>query len=200
MSPEQRKYFYFPKLWAPLARAMDWRMEGGRLVANLDEQLAIAVNFPPEAQQLLQELIAAAQGIAAGEHRATTSEDLRHACNLVASAGKTGSSDRLSQRNLNHFERMRNLLLNPWDDMNAMIAWLNPAEDDRQRSVVYLRTQADEARLRAISVNAWQTRDWETLDQAQLDALMAEVKRGAWKRHGRSATAGHKWKRQHQHV
>jgi hypothetical protein len=46
-------------------------------------------------------------------------------------------------------------------------------------------------RLSAIARNAWGTMDWESLDQGQLDALVAEVKKNAWKR--KPAAASKRW-------
>lgn len=187
MTADQRKYFYFP-LWSALAKACDWKMEGGRLMTDLDLQLRAAVHFPDHARQLVTDIITKAKAEAQQDQRAATADDLRHACNLVASGGKTASSTKFTQRHLNHFDRLCAVLTDP-ENVSATIAWLNPNEDDRQRTIRYLAKLANEGRLRAIALNAWGVSDWETLDQARLDALQAELKKNAWSKYPRK-TAG----------
>jgi hypothetical protein len=187
MTDSQRKYFYFP-IWSALAKACDWKMEGGRLLGDLDAQSKVSRQWPAHARGLLAEVIAKAQAAARPEQRSATADDLRHACNLVASGGRTASSSKFSQQHLNQFDRLASVLINPWD-VSATIAWMNPEEDDRQRTLTYLRKLANEGRLRAIALNAWGVSDWETLDQARLDALQAEVKSNAWKKYPRKETA-----------
>lgn len=185
MTTDQRKYFYFP-LWSALAKACDWKMESGRLLADLPFQLRAAVRFPAHAHSLLNAVITSAQAVARREQRGVTADDLRHACNLVASGGKTDSAGSMTQRHLNHFDRLCAVLRDPWN-LSATIAWADPAEDDRKRTVEYLRKLANEGRLIAISLNAWGISEWETLDQARLDALQAEVKKNAWKKYPQPA-------------
>ena len=184
MTDAQRKYFYFP-LWLGLARALDWRMEGGRLTADLDEQLKAAERWPEHAAKLATVIILRARLTADGEKRAVTAEDLRHACNVQASGGSTDSATSMTQRHLNHFGRLCAVLRDPWD-LTATMAWLNPAEDDRLKTVEWIRKLAPEARLMAISRNAWQTEDWASQDQARLDSLAAELRKAAWSGRGRS--------------
>lgn len=183
MTEAQRKHFYFP-IWRDTAAKLDWKMESGRLLADLDVQKRSANNFPDHAATEFSNIINAAQLLAGKEQRAVTADDLRHACNRIASGGHHESSTKFSRRDLNQFDRLCAVLRDPWD-MNAMIAWENPDEDDRKRTVEYLRTLANEGRLRAIALNAWGTADWETLDQARLDALQAEIKKGAWSKYPR---------------
>ena len=188
MTPDQRKHFYFP-IWQKTATNLDWKMVGGRLLADLDVQLRMAENFPEHAVGLIQNIIAAAQNVAAAERRAATAEDLRHECNRAASRQRTDSSTRFNQRDLNQFDRLCAVLRDPWD-LTATIAWLHPEEDDRKRTLVYLRKIANEGRLRAIALNTWATHEVDTLSQAQLDSLTAEIKKGAWSKFPRREKAG----------
>ena len=183
MTAAQRIRFYFP-VWSETAARLDWKMAGGRLIADLDVQLLAAEKFPDHARDAVQCIIRLAQKSAAAAHRAANADDLRHACNSVASRAKTKSSTRFTQRDLNHFDRLCAVLRDPWD-MNALLAWNYPEEDDRQRTVSYLRTLANEGRLVAISLNAWGTPEWDRLEQKRLDALIAEIKNKAWQKYPR---------------
>jgi hypothetical protein len=189
MTPAQRTHFYFPK-WLPTAARLDWVMVGGRLLADVAAQFEAAGKFSPLARDLVRDIIVRAQALAAGEHRAVTADDLRHACNLVASQGRTASATKLSNAELNAFDRLCAVLRRPFgDDLTPVIPFVNPAEDNRQRSLQHLRKLANEGRLRAIAKNTWGISDWEGLDQARLDALIAEIKKNAWPKYPRGINA-----------
>jgi hypothetical protein len=175
MTDAQRTRFYLPK-WLAVAKALDWRMVGGRLLADLAEQFAGAAMFSPIARDLVREIITRARTLAASEQRAATADDLRHACNQVASRGRQASATKLTNSELNEFARCMAVLLQPFEDLTTAIPYLNPAEDDRRRAVDYLRKLSYEVRLRAISENAFRTRDWESLNQDRLNWLIQEVK------------------------
>jgi len=195
MTEAQRKHFYFPA-WLKTAAALDWRMVGGRLLANLEEQLIGAQRWPDHARDLVTGIITNAQQTAARERRAVNADDLRHSCNWAASSltaeghlrptGGKSSATRLTNSELNQFVRICGVLRDPWN-LTATIAAVDPAEDNRQRTIAYLRKLTHEARLIAIARNAWGTADWESLEQARLDALVAEIKKNAWKRPVRQA-------------
>lgn len=190
MTDGQRKFFYFP-IWRETAAGLDWRMEGGRLVADLTWQLEATVKWPDHARVLAVKIFAIAESLALGESRATNADDLRHACNHEASGGRTDSVTKFSQRDLNQFDRLCAVLRNPWD-LTATIAWLNPEADDCKRTLEYLRKIANEARLIAICENAWHHRDVDCLNQGQLDWLVSQVKgNGITKYPKRRQTAGH---------
>lgn len=178
MTDAQRTDFYIPK-WLEIQARTDWRMAGGRLATDLDLQLRAIGVWPDHARDLVRAIIAAARLMAEGERRAVTADDLRKGCNRIASGGRTDSSRKFSRTDFNHFDRLRAVIADPWN-LTATIAWLNPAEDDRKRTLAYLRKIANEGRLRAISLNAWGTHDVDTLTQAQLDSLTAEIRKGAW--------------------
>lgn len=187
MSPEQRKHFYFP-IWRDTAEKLDWKMSDGRLVADLAAQAAALVNFPDHAREVFEQVFTFARSAAHVECRAVNADDLRHACNFIASAWgghRTDSSKKFSQKQINQFDRLCAVLRDPWD-LTATIAWLNPAEDDRQRALIYLRKIANEGRLRAIALNTWGTHDVDTLKQAQLDSLTAEIRKGAWPKYSKA--------------
>jgi len=188
MTEAQRKSFYFP-IWKATADNLDWKMEQGRLVADVAVQLRLSGNFPAHAAAQVQGVISLAQSIAGAAKRAVTAEDLRHACNRVATAGKTDSCTKFSQRDLNQFDRLCAVLRGPWD-LTATIAWQDPVEDDRKRSLAYLRKLANDGRLIAISRNTWGITDLDALTQVRLDALLNEIKRSAWSKYPRSQAAG----------
>lgn len=187
MTNEQRIGFYIPK-WLEIRAKMDWRMEGGRLVVDVDEQFAGAKNFPDCARDVVRMIIGHARSIAQSNCRAVAEGDLRYGCNHVASNGRTESSKQFGQRDFNNFDRLKNLLQDPWD-LTATIAWLNPAADDCKRTLVYLRKIANEARLIAICENAWHHRDVDSLNQGQLDWLVRQVKGNGFPKYPRNAEA-----------
>ncbi len=188
MTDAQRIKLYIPH-WLGLAKALDWQMAGGRLVADLAAQMRGAGKWPEHAGQAIRQIITAAEAMAAAERRAATAEDLRYGLNLVATGGRHTSSKKFSNSDVNEFLRLCKMLRNPWEDLTATIAYLNPAEDNRKRTIQHLRHLANEGRLISISRNAWGTGDWESLPQERLDALIAEIKKNAWSRFPRRKQA-----------
>ncbi len=187
MTPQQRKYFYFP-IWAQTSARLDWRMNSARLVADLDEQFSAALKWPDPAGETARFVITTARMTAVNESRAVTAEDLRHACNWLASSRRTDSSTKFTQRDLNQFDRLCAVLRGPWD-LTATMAWLNPAEDDRKRTRDFLKKLTNEGRLVAISRNAYHTGDWESLNQGQLDWLVSQVKGNGFGKYPRGTNA-----------
>lgn len=176
MTESQRKFFYFPK-WLAVARKLDWSMMDGRLIADLDAQWEFAAMFSTISRDLVRQIIGRARELAGREARATTADDLRHALNHVASKGRHESATRLSNADLNEFDRICRLLCNPFEDLNSAIPYLNPEDDDRKRAIAYLRKLSHEAQLRAISENAFKTRDWGALNLALLNRLILIVQK-----------------------
>jgi hypothetical protein len=170
----QRKFFYFP-IWRETAASLEWRMDGGRLIADLDYQIQAAEKWPDHARAAVAKIITNARLVALNERRAVTADDLRHETNELASGGRTDSCLKFSQRDLNQFDRLCAVLRDPWD-LTAAMAWQNPDEDDRQRTLIHLRKIANEARLIAICENAWQHREVDGLQQSQIDWLVSQVK------------------------
>ena len=175
MTPKQRTGFYIPK-WLAVAKAYDWVMVGGRLLADLEAQWEAAAKFSIIARNLVRDVNTKARGLASAERRAATADDLRHAINLVASKGRHESATKLSNAELNEFARICAVLLNPFEDLATVIPYLHPEEDDRQRAIGYLRKLSYEAQLRAIAGNMFGTKEWDGLALAQLNRLVLVVK------------------------
>jgi len=175
MTPKQRTNFYIPK-WLAVSKPFDWVMVGGRLLGDLDAQWSAAATFSRLACELVREIITRARSLAAGEQRAVTADDLRHALNQVASRGRTHSATKLSNAELNEFDRICNVLRNPIEDLNTTIPFVNKEADDRQRAVAYLNKLSYEAQLRAISDNAFHTKEWELLPLERLNWMIQAVK------------------------
>jgi hypothetical protein len=163
MTDSQRKFFYFPA-WSACAKANAWREERGRLVADLDGQRADRIAAPAFEERV--KVIELAEQFAQREHRAVKADDLRHACNYVASAGKTTHVEDLDNRATTMAVRLFRLLADP-DNLEAVMVWLNPAEADRRDYADYMARTTNEAVLIAISKNAWETSNWrdQSLDQ-----------------------------------
>lgn len=171
MTTDQRNRVYFPA-WRPFAKARGWVMKDGRLVADLAAQRAATISSP--AREELIRVLDLAESIAGKSHRAVTAtepaNDLRHACNYVATKGRTMSSDPMNNRDLNQFLRLLRLLADP-DDLTAVGDWLNPAEADRKDYVRWMARTMKEATLIAIARNTWDTADWESRTMDQLKWL-----------------------------
>lgn len=195
MTENQRNKFYFPK-WRRLQAAFDWHLVGGRLLADLAEQDRMAQRFAPYVCEIFRKILALAQELALKERRAVMVDDLRHACNWIASEGKTTSSSRMKNYHVDNFDRLHLVLLKPFEESDESvwlsICWHHPEEDTRRRKIRYLRILADEGRLVAISRNAWGTSvppftdDIDALSVDRVDALIAEIKRGAWRKYSQT--------------
>jgi len=60
--------------------------------------------------------------------------------------------------------------------LNTTIPFVNKEADDRQRAVAYLNKLSYEAQLRAISDNAFHTKEWELLPLERLNWMIQAVK------------------------
>lgn len=183
MTESQRKRFYFKECWTPLATVLEWRMENGRLVGELTEQLTLSRLWPDHAAKLFNDIVLKAIKLATEDHIAVDAETLRHACNFVASNQRTTSSKDLRQTEVNHFARLCAVLRDPWD-FNAAHAWLNPAEDDQKRYIAFVRGASFEAAFIAVAGNKYPRRHWTDLTLAELNNCYREVS-------GRPAYRGH---------
>lgn len=172
MTENQRKYFYFPA-WLACARANDWRMVGGRLLADLPAQLEKCNALPEPAAGVLFDVIHKAMALAAQDHCAVTADHLRHACNAIA--GGNSSSGKLNNGQLSKTVNLFNLLAEP-ENLTCVMHWLNPEEADRVSLADHIGRLAHEAQLRAISVNAWNTSEWRDQSIDRLRWLLREVK------------------------
>lgn len=193
MTSNQRKHLYFPA-WTRCARALGWVMASGRLDADLTAQEAEArreaggtishqpstINHSPSWDLRLQ-VIAIARKQAAQQHRGVTADDLRHACNLIASSGHTDSSDRLKQSEINRCLVLWRLLADP-DNLDTIADWDDPEDAERRSFVRFLERQNPRVHdaLRAICVNRWDTSLWPMRSLDDLQWLWSKVRdRGA---------------------
>ena len=174
MTPSQRKSLYFPA-WQRCAKANSWQMVEGRLLAVPAEQLEAFAGWPDPAGPVGTEVVTTAQNLATHEHRAITAEDLRHACNHVATTGRTVSSGKLTNKEINRAVDLFNLLTDPWN-LTCVAAWLNPADAERASYLSFLPKQTLDAVLRRIATNAFDTSEYEKLDIAKLRWIAGQVK------------------------
>ena len=185
MNDNQRISFYFPA-WNKAAAARGWRMAKGRLVADLAAQREQLFDEPMRTELL--RVLDYAEVHAGHEHRAVTATDLRHACNWIASKGRTVKSEAMDNRATTMAVRLFKLLADPLD-LSAISDWLNPAEADRKDFIEYLRRTVDEAKLRAIAFNTWETREWQNQGLEQLQWLHRTAKGVQQQRRNSFATA-----------
>ena len=182
MTEAQRKHFYIPA-WLACARVNDWRMVGGRLLADLAAQRERCNQIPEPAAGVLFDVLAAAEKLARQDHCAVTADHLRHACNLVGTRREAQgvrhegvlSSNKMTNGQLSQVVNLFNLLADP-DDLTAVMHWLNPEEADRASLADHIAKLAHEAQLRAIAINAWNTSEWRDQDISRLRWLLREVK------------------------
>lgn len=163
------------KRWGRCVDENDWTMVNARL--------------SPEAQRtrglsIYHKLVwKTAEQLALQQHRGVTAEDLRHASYLVAtskvpgwgaSARPVDSMKDLGNREFSRWLVLIALLIDP-DDLGATIEWEHPEESARKTLIASLKKACPDANLRAISANAFDTRDWETLNPSQLTWLRRQV-------------------------
>lgn len=167
MTEAQLKKFYMPQ-WAKCARANGWRMVNQRLACEPTESQS---RSPWHA-----EVWAEADKLARQEHRAVTADDLRHACNLVASLGRAESSWKLTSHQCQRVVNLFKLLRDP-EDLNAIIAWEN-ADLARHRAILAtLERKGIDSTLKAISSNAYGHDRWRTLNLQQLCWVYKQIAR-----------------------
>jgi len=184
MTEKQQRRLYFPA-WGKCAAANDWRMQKGRLVADLAQQREEVLAWDEPARTAMLNVLDYAEQLAMQEHRAVTADDLRHGCNLVATAGRKSGSGDLRNREVNRVVALFRLLHEP-GDLDCIMAWLNPEESDRKSLASFIRRLAPEATLTAIARNAFGTIFWEDLDAQKLRWLLGQVKKRAEKWRGRA--------------
>jgi hypothetical protein len=183
MTSAQRIRLYFPA-WQKAARAWDWRMVKGRLLADLDAQAEAPWEPDHPLCALFPRLITAARQLALQEHRSATADDLRHACNLLIS-GRSASSDSLTNAQLNRVVSLFNLLAHP-ESLAAIAEWDNPDLAARESLVRYVTRLAPEATTRAIASNAFGTKHWEDLELGKIRWLLGKLKEQKARRGQRS--------------
>ena len=172
MTHAQLKWFYMPA-WRRCAHANDWTMSRGRLVADLAAQREESLQWKEPYGPTLRQVLDLAAQLAAKIHRAIIADDLRHACNVVATGRE--SSKNLTNPQVNRVVSLFNLLRDP-EDLDAIMAWLHPENAERASFISFLRKQASEEALCAISRNAYDTIFWEDLELSKLRWMCTEVK------------------------
>jgi hypothetical protein len=176
MTPKQRINFYFPA-WCRCAIANSWQMKEGCLLAALDEQHQLFATWPDPAGPLAIEVLDTAATLAEQDHSAITAEHLRHACNHVATNGRTASAKQMTNQETNRVVDLFNLLSDPWN-LTCVGAWLNPTLAEKNSYLAFLRKQAPEDILVRIARNAFDTQHYADLDLGKLRWIATQVKSG----------------------
>ncbi len=134
-----------------------------------------------------------AERLAQQEHRAVIAEDLRRGCYLAATSLVPGwpksalpvrSMKDLGNRTFSRVLVLWSLLIDD-TDLQAIIKWENPDQSERESLVKSIERRAPDATIRAISANAFGTRDWESLTHlGQLQTLSRIIsdKQKGWQR------------------
>lgn len=173
MTPKQEKLFYFPA-WHRCAKARGWTMRKGRLIVDLDAQRKESERWPETVEALLHQVVENAQYLARQDHRAPTADDLRHACNMVATATK--SSARLTNKQVNRVVCLFRILTDP-EDLDAMNDWLYPDHAERRSMIAFLRRKAPDYVIREIAGNLpGGTIYWQDLDMQRLRWIAGQLK------------------------
>ena len=167
MTESQRLNFYFPA-WNRL-----WKTLKVLTLEQMEERFRSAHG---PACELGLKVITVARQIANSQ---VTAEELRHACNVVATAGGSGSP-KASCKGMNHGEVQRvvslfDLLAEP-DSIKAVEAWLHPEVASARGLVKVIERAAPEGLLRHIFMNAFDSSEWREGTRQQLVWLLKQVK------------------------
>jgi hypothetical protein len=154
---------------------MDWREEKGRLLVSIKGQRAEIEGWPAPAREAGLSVLDYAEQSAAEGRRRVTATDLRHGCNRVATAGRTESSGKMSNQEVNRVAVLFKLLRDP-DNLDAVMEWLHPENADRRSLLSFMRKVASEPALVAIARNAFGTVLLEELEEEQLRWILKNVK------------------------
>jgi hypothetical protein len=158
MTEAQQRRFYFPA-WNTCSVANKWFMQRGRLAADLAEQREEYSTWPDPASEVYLKVVTAAEQLALQQHRGVTADDLRHACNVVATGRQ--SSGTLDNKQTNRVVSLFRLLTDP-DDLDAVMNWLNPERLEAASFDSFLLKRANEAAIIAIARNAGFLNQFET--------------------------------------
>ncbi|MDR3458005.1 MAG: hypothetical protein P4N60_11205 [Verrucomicrobiae bacterium] len=89
-------------MWNGCAVANNWLMTKGRLRADLAAQREeVAATWDDPAKEVYLQVVTLAEQLALRAHQAVTADDLRRACNWVASDGRRLSSGDLDNKQTN---------------------------------------------------------------------------------------------------
>ena len=168
MTNNQRIYFYFPA-WNRAAREQDWRMEKKRLVGK--QRATWGVN---EVNGIYQSLWGFARRIADREARAPLPDDFRHAMHIAA-LGQDKSSKDLVTREINRIVAGFCLMAD-CDDLDALMIWLFPENDERKRRIWFIENRVIESYARKICHSKFGTDDWHSLTNDGVRELLMTLK------------------------
>jgi len=164
MSPAQNKLYL--RRWGAVCRALNWRMAKGRL-----HPAAVLAGSAPREQ-----VAAAAAARALQHHRATTADDLRHGCHVVA-LGRDKSHKDFSNRDFDAVltlwgdgRSVRGLLLDA-DDLGSEVHRAHPELKTRERHLHFLRNDCLGGYVVSESERIFKTKHWEALATDKLAAL-----------------------------
>ena len=166
MTDKQSRRFYFPAWRQALATFA--RMEHKCLVCLRPED------------EMVSRLWQIAEGIAETDLRTIQTEDLRHACHVVA-LGRDKSSKVLSNKEVDRVVALFKLLQDPCN-IDAVMTWDNPETPDRKRLLYSIEHIAlDPAYKRQVLLDKFDTRAVGTLNNVQLTQYMMTLKARASK-------------------
>jgi hypothetical protein len=188
LSPSQTSLHW--RRWAAVIATNHWRMAKGRM--SPDAQLT------RDASKYHYSVWRLAEELALQAHRTVTADDLRHGCYLLAatdlknrfrkSTKVSTSSKDLDNATFSHLLclwgedesrghklRMYGVLIEPLC-VESTMSWDDPGREERRYLVAWLDENAPAATVRAISMNAFGTREYETLAQTQLQWLQRTIR------------------------
>lgn len=172
MTEAQQRRFYFP-VWSACAAANDWKLSDNRLLADLDAQRIKADTWDEPAREQMIKVLELAGRLAQAEFRAVIPDDLRHACNFVATGRQ--ASGKMDNKQTNRAVDLFRLLQDPLD-LEAIMNWLHPEKRDKGSYLAFLKSLENEAALIAISRNAFGTGDFGSLDIDKLRWIVKQAK------------------------
>lgn len=167
MTPAQDKLYW--RTWGKAVAANGWRMDKCRL-QGLPEDVPVSHTD----RDLRPAAIRFALQCAAREFHGPTPNDLRHGAHCLA-LGRDKSHRTLTNPELTRVLALFRLLADP-ADLKARVAWDHPEEARRSSLVEFVRRCGTEAARRSVSQNAFQTSEWEELEESQLKYLLRQLK------------------------
>lgn len=164
MTDKQLTKFYLPA-WSRLAKALNWRMEDGRMLAE-----RLPRHGHPTADQEYQKVWDAADSFAWQSQRAVRPDDLRHAVNCVAT-GRVSAKE-MDNKQTNRVVSLMKLLTDP-DNLKAVSEWLDP--DIAEKRGLLERINLHRAYAINIARDQFRTPDLDSLKVEQLRTLVWTV-------------------------
>ena len=116
----------------------------------------------PESSALYDRVWQHAESVALAQHRAATPDDLRHGVH-VAALGRDKSSKDLTNAELDRVVQALRLLADP-DDLDAMMGWLHPENEERRRRLWWIENRCLAGYARRVCKDMFGTDDWWSLE------------------------------------